>query len=90
VKDARQHCLHQNVTTNLLKKLHQGKELEAMASTQSEKVNVYKPAGQFSTKKESFSKQRQYQMSLQQMSKTTTRILVFDTTILVLCGVLER
>jgi hypothetical protein len=53
VKDARQHCLHQNVTTNLLKKLHQGKALEAMASTQSEKVNVYKPAGQFNTKKES-------------------------------------
>jgi hypothetical protein len=35
VKDARQHCSHQNVTTNLLKKLHQGKALEAMASTQS-------------------------------------------------------
>jgi hypothetical protein len=50
VKDARQHCSHQNVTTNLLKKLHQGK---AMASTQSEKVNVYKPTGQFNTKKES-------------------------------------
>jgi superfamily II DNA helicase RecQ len=53
VKDARQHCLHQNVTTNLLKKLHQGKALEAMASTQSEKVNVYKPTGRFNTKKES-------------------------------------
>jgi plasmid maintenance system killer protein len=53
VKDARQHCSHQNVTTNLLKKLHQGKALEAMASTQSEKVNVYKPTGQFNTKKES-------------------------------------
>jgi hypothetical protein len=53
VKDARQHCLHQNVTTNLLKKLHQGKALEAMASTQSEKVNLYKPTGQFNTKKES-------------------------------------
>jgi hypothetical protein len=48
VKDARQH-----VTTNLLKKLHQGKELEAMTSTQSEKVNVYKPTQQFNTKKES-------------------------------------
>jgi hypothetical protein len=53
VKDACQHCSHQNVTTNLLKKLHQGKALEAMASTQSEKVNVYKPTGQFNTKKES-------------------------------------
>jgi hypothetical protein len=53
VKDARQHCLHQNVATNLLKKLHQGKALEAMASTQSEKVNVYKPTGRFNTKIES-------------------------------------
>jgi hypothetical protein len=40
VKDAHQHCLHQNVTTNLLKKLHQGKALEAMASPQSEKVII--------------------------------------------------
>jgi hypothetical protein len=53
VKDARQHCLHQNVTTNLLKKLHQGKALEAMASNQSAKVNVYKPTGRFNTKKAS-------------------------------------
>jgi lipopolysaccharide assembly outer membrane protein LptD (OstA) len=53
VKDACQHCLHQNVTTNLLKKLHQGKALEAMVSTQSEKVNVYKPTGRFNTKNES-------------------------------------
>jgi hypothetical protein len=52
VKDVCQHSLHQNVTTNLLKKLHQGKVLEAMASTQSKKVNVYKPTGQFNTKKE--------------------------------------
>jgi hypothetical protein len=34
VKDARQHCSHQNVKTNLLKKLLQGKALEAMVSTQ--------------------------------------------------------
>jgi hypothetical protein len=53
VKDVRQHSLHQNVTTNWLKKLHQGKALEAMASTQSEKVNVYKTAGRLNTKKES-------------------------------------
>jgi hypothetical protein len=33
VKDARQHCLHQNVTKNILKKLHQGKALERMART---------------------------------------------------------
>jgi hypothetical protein len=37
----------------MVKKLHQGKALEAMASTQSEKVNVYKPTGQFNTKNES-------------------------------------
>jgi hypothetical protein len=37
----------------LLKKLHQGKALESMASLQSEKVNVYKPTGRFNTKKES-------------------------------------
>jgi hypothetical protein len=53
VKDARQHCLHQNVTKNLFKKLHQGKALEGMARTQSGQVNVYKPTGQFNTKKES-------------------------------------
>jgi hypothetical protein len=53
VKDVRQHCSHQNVTTNLLKKLHQGNALESMASAQSGKVNVYKPTGLFNTKKES-------------------------------------
>jgi hypothetical protein len=45
--------LHQNVTKNLLKKLHQGKALEGMARTQSGQVNLYKPSGQFNTKKES-------------------------------------
>jgi hypothetical protein len=36
-----------------LRNYFEGKALEAMASTQSEKVNVYKPTGQFNTKKES-------------------------------------
>jgi hypothetical protein len=53
VKDARQPCLYQNVTTNLLKKLHHGKALEAMASTQSEKVNVYTNQQDNSTPKRS-------------------------------------
>jgi hypothetical protein len=34
VKDAREKCSHQNVTFNLLKKLHQGKALEQMAGAQ--------------------------------------------------------
>jgi hypothetical protein len=53
VKDARERCSHQNVTFNLLKKLHQGKAIDLMTGTQTGRIQAYKSSEKINTKKAS-------------------------------------
>ena len=53
VKEAREHCSHQNVAFNLLQRLHQGKAVESMTLTQSARVQTYKSMDTTCNKKQS-------------------------------------